>query len=122
MVNLSSFIAFHARTSPSREALLYAGRRLTYAMLLEDVEEVAGWLFQRGLGEGDIVATLMKNSAAFIAVSIAVSHIGAVFLPINFRLSADEIGYIIGNAGAKLLLVDEELRAKAAGQVPTVHS
>ena len=42
----------------------------------------------RGIGAGDVVAVLMKNSAAFLELVFATSHIGAVFLPINFRLSA----------------------------------
>ncbi len=120
MVNLSSFIALHARMTPDREALLYAGRRLTYACLLEEVEIVAGWLAASGVGEGDVVAMLMKNSAAFIVVSIAVGHVGGVFLPINFRLSADEVAYIVGNSGAKLLVADQQLQASAAGPAPVV--
>ena len=47
-----------------------------------------GWLASRGIGAGDVVAVLMKNSAAFLELVFATSHIGAVFLPINFRLSA----------------------------------
>ena len=50
---------------------------------------------------GDVVAVLMKNSTAFLELVFATSHIGAVFLPINYRLSADEVGYIVGNAGAQ---------------------
>ena len=120
MVNLSSFIALHARMAPDREALLYAGRRLTYAALLEEVEAIAGWLAAEGVGEGDVVAVLMKNSAAFIVLSIAVGHVGGVFLPINFRLSADEVAYIVGNSAAKLLIADEELQASAAGSAQIV--
>lgn len=55
----------------------------------------------------------MKNSAAFIELALAASHIGAVLLPINFRLAAEEVGYILEHAGAKLLIVDEELLASA---------
>ena len=51
----------------------------------------------------------MKNSAAFLELVFATSHIGAVFLPINYRLSADEVGYIVGNSGARILIADEEL-------------
>ena len=40
----------------------------------------------------------MKNSAAFVELAIAVSHVGAVFLPINFRLAREEIGYIVDHA------------------------
>ena len=46
----------------------------------------------------------------------ATSHIGAVFLPINYRLSADEVGYIVGNSGARILIADEELASTAARQ------
>ena len=62
----------------------------------------------------------MKNSTAFLELVFATSHIGAVFLPINYRLSADEIGYIVRNSDARLLIADEELAAIAAGNAPIV--
>ncbi|MHC2785344.1 acyl-CoA synthetase (AMP-forming)/AMP-acid ligase II [Bradyrhizobium liaoningense] len=115
MVNLSSFIAFHARRTPARPALKYRGEEISYAALDARVRKIAGWLAAQGIGPGDVVAVLMKNSAAFLELMFATSHLGAVFLPINFRLSRDEVGYIVGNAGAHLLIVDEELAANAAG-------
>src|SRR5207253_11200145 len=84
------------------------------------IGKVAGWLAVRGISPGDVVAVLMKNSAAFLELVFATSHIGAVFLPINYRLSADEVGYIVGNAGAKLLVADDELASIAAGGAPVV--
>ena len=54
---------------------------------------------------------MMKNSAAFLEIAFATSHLGAVFLPINFRLAADEVEYIVGNAEAKLLFADVEFAA-----------
>src|SRR5258707_9777177 len=62
----------------------------------------------------------MKNSAAFLELVFAASHIGAVFLPINYRLSADEVGFIVGNSGARLLIADEELADIATGSAPVV--
>ena len=53
----------------------------------------------------------MKNSAAFLEIAFATSHLGAMFLPINFRLAADEVEYIVGNAEAKLLFADVEFAA-----------
>src|SRR5690606_28375040 len=64
----------------------------------------------RGIGAGDVVALLMKNSAAFLELSLATAHVAAVLLPVNYRLGADEVGYIAGHAGVKLLFADEELR------------
>ena len=115
MINLSSFIAFHARRTPERPALKYRGEEISYALLDARIRKVAGWLAAQGIGAGDVVALLMKNSAAFLELVFATSHLGAVFLPINFRLSRDEVGYIVDNAGARLLVVDDELGANAAG-------
>lgn len=115
MINLSSFIAFHARRTPERPALKYRGEEISYALFDARIRKVAGWLAAQGIGAGDVVAVLMKNSAAFLELVFATSHLGAVFLPINFRLSRDEVGYIVDNAGARLLVVDDELGANAAG-------
>ncbi len=120
MINLSSFIAFHARRSPERCALTYRGETISYAAFHDRIVAVAGWLASRGIGADDVVAVLMKNSAAFLDIAFAVSHIGAVFLPINFRLSADEVGYIVGNSGARVLIADDELAASAGGSAPVV--
>jgi acyl-CoA synthetase (AMP-forming)/AMP-acid ligase II len=118
MINLSSFIAFHARRTPGRPALRYRGEDISYASFDGRIRKVGGWLRSQGIGEGDVVAVLMKNSAAFL--ELATSHIGAVFLPINYRLSRDEVGYIVGNAGAPIPIADAELAATAAGVVPVV--
>jgi fatty-acyl-CoA synthase len=115
MINLSSFIAFHARRTPGRPALKYRGEEVSYAAFDARVRAVAGWLAARGISAGDVVAVLMKNSAAFLELVFATSHLGAVFLPINFRLSRDEVGYIVENSGARILIVDEELAANATG-------
>jgi fatty-acyl-CoA synthase len=120
MINLSSFIAFHARRAPDRCALKYRGEDISYAAFDGRIRKVAGWLAAKGVGADDIVAVLMKNSAAFLELVFAASHIGAVLLPINFRLSRDEVGYIVGHAGVRLLIADEELAASAGGEVPVV--
>jgi fatty-acyl-CoA synthase len=120
MINLSSFIAFHARRTPDRCALKYRGEDISYASFDLRIRQVGGWLAARGILPGDVVAVLMKNSAAFLELVFAASHIGAVFLPINYRLSADEVGYIVGNSGARLLIADEEFAAIAAGGAPVV--
>src|SRR5256886_5851461 len=118
MINLSSFIAFHARQTPQRCALKFRGEEISYAAFNTRVQIVGGWLASRGIGPDDVVAVLMKNSAAFFDIAFAISHIGAVFLPINYRLASDEIAYIVENAGARLLIADEEFGAGAAGPAP----
>jgi fatty-acyl-CoA synthase len=120
MINLSSFIAFHGRQTPRCCALKYRGEEISYAAFEGRIGMVGGWLASRGIGPDDVVAVLMKNSAAFLDIAFAASHIGAIFLPINYRLAADEIAYIVENAGARLLIADEEFGASAAGPAPIV--
>jgi fatty-acyl-CoA synthase len=98
----------------------YRGEDISYASFDERIRKVGGWLRSQGIDEDDVVAVLMKNSAAFLELTFATSHIGAVFLPINYRLSRDEVGYIVGNAGARILIADEELAATATDAVPVV--
>ena len=120
MINLSSFIAFHARQTPARCALKFRGEEIAYAAFDERIRLVGGWLASRGIGADDVVAVLMKNSAAFLDIAFAVSHIGAIFLPINYRLASDEIAYIVENSGARVLIANEEFAANAAGPAPVV--
>ena len=120
MVALTAAVRFHARQTPQRDALVYGGERVTYGALWERSTRLAGMLVARGTVKGDVVAVLMKNSAAFIEIALAASHAGAVLLPINFRLAAEEVEYILGHAGAKLLFVDEELVSSAGGFEPRV--
>ena len=97
MINLSSFIRYHAACTPQRLAIVYKDRRISFAEFYQRIEKAAGYLAARGIGPNDVVAVMMKNSAAFLELAFATSHLGAVFLPINFRLAADEVEYIVGN-------------------------
>jgi len=111
MINLTSFIEYHARTTPDRTAIVYDKKFISYSEFLGRAISLAGYLVQRGIQPGDVIAVMMKNSSAFLEIAFAVSHIGAVFLPINFRLAEDEVNYICENSSARLLFADAEFEA-----------
>jgi len=123
MINLSSFITFHARRTPDRPALRYRGEDISYASFDERIRKVGGWLRSQGIGEDDVVAVLMKNSAALLELTFATSHIGAVFLPINYRLSRDEVGAdhcrsrLAGFKVPKQLIMRDSLPRNPSGKV-----
>src|SRR3954453_4990847 len=100
MINLSSFIAFHARRTPRRCALKYRGQEISYASFDHRLRTVAGWLASSGIGADDVVAVLMKKTPAFLEIAFPASHIGAIFLPINYRLAAVPVAYIVHNSRA----------------------
>ena len=118
MINLCSSIRLHAVRTPDRPAIVYDGRTISYAELMARAKAMAAFLAARGVRRGEVVAVVMKNSAAFIDISLAAAYLGAVFLPINFRLAAGEIAYITGFAEAKLLFADEEFAEKTDGAAP----
>ncbi|WP_026437535.1 long-chain-fatty-acid--CoA ligase [Acidovorax sp. JHL-9] len=109
MVSLSASVAYWARLDPERLAIVYEDQRISYGDLMARVHHLAAHLRRQGIQSGDVVALLMKNSAAFMELTMAIGHVGAVVLPLNYRLSAAEVGYIVQHAGATLLFVDEEL-------------
>ena len=109
MHNLTSFIRFHATQRPNDLAVVYNGLRITYADLLDRGLAAGAWLRDEGVREGDVVALVMKNSAGFLDLALGASHVGAVLLPINYRLTAAEVAYIHDHAGVILVLADEKL-------------
>jgi fatty-acyl-CoA synthase len=88
---------------------------LTYGGLYEMAAAQASRLDELGVGPGERVAIVSHNSARLLAGFYGVSAWGRVYVPVNFRLSADEISYIVGHCGATVLLVDPELDEALAG-------
>jgi fatty-acyl-CoA synthase len=82
---------------------------LTYAEVAERARAIAAGLDELGIGVGERVAIVSHNSARLITALFGVSGSGRVLVPINLRLVAEEIRYIVGHCGARVLLVDPEL-------------
>ena len=110
-VSLASWFAKRAERTPSRRALTFEGRTSTYAGLWQRVERLAAGLRAGGVTAGDRVGFLGLNQPAFFETLLAASRLGAIFVPLNFRLTASELAYIIGDAGVHTLIVDEPHRA-----------
>lgn len=68
-----------------------------------------------GIGEGERVAIVSHNSARLLELLLAVPSSGRVLVPVNFRLAPEEVSYIVGHSGARVLLVDPELEATLKG-------
>jgi len=82
---------------------------LTYAQVAERAAAIAAGLDELGIGAGERVAIVSHNSARLFTALFGVSGSGRVLVPINFRLVAEEIRYIVEHSGARLLLIDPEL-------------
>jgi fatty-acyl-CoA synthase len=106
---------------PDKPAVICGDVRWTYADLDRLCTRLATGLAQRGVAKGTRVAILARNSHAFVAMRFALARLGAVLVPINFMLKAEEVGYILRHAGATLLATDSGLAplAQAAAALDT---
>jgi acyl-CoA synthetase (AMP-forming)/AMP-acid ligase II len=88
---------------------------VTHAELRRRAVGMARELERMGVAHGERVAIVSPNSARFVVALFGVSAFGRVLVPINFRLNADEVGYIVAHSGARVLLVDPELEGALGG-------
>jgi fatty-acyl-CoA synthase len=102
---------------PAKTAVICGELRWSYAELDRITNRLANGLAARGIARGDRVAILSRNSHAFVALRFAVARLGAVLVPINFMLNADEVAYVLRHAGARLLAVGPDLVALATAAV-----
>jgi fatty-acyl-CoA synthase len=94
---------------PEKVGVVDGDRRVTYRELGQRVYRLASALRARGIGKGDRVALLLRNSLEMLEAHFAVPQLGAIMVPINVRLSSGEIQYILEHSGARALLLDTEL-------------
>jgi fatty-acyl-CoA synthase len=99
-------IARHAHAQPDAVYLRFEGRSITWSRLEQRVTAVAAELARRGVGAGDRVAIMMTNRPEFLETMFAANALGAIAVPVNFRLSPAEITFILTDSGARLLVVD----------------
>ena len=112
---LADITRHHAREAPDRVALHFGGHETSYGELDRRANRVANALLAEGLAPGDRVALLAKNSDRFFDRLFGAAKAGMVLTPINFRLKAPEIAYIVADAGARLLIVAGEFADTLAG-------
>src|SRR5699024_1678888 len=95
-----------------KEVILYNNDRISHKELDERVSALAQGLRQLGVEKGDRVAVSLYNCSQYFEVLFAVNRIGAVFLPLNYRLASDELSYILNNAEAKALISEDSFIEK----------
>src|SRR5256885_17177585 len=106
-----SFLRRSAYVFPDKTAVVHGTRRYTYRQLEERANRLASGLRSAGLRHLDRVAFICPTTPAMLEAHYGVPAAGLVLVPINTRLSSDEIGYILKHSGAKFVFVDHELES-----------
>ena len=102
------FLRYAEQQFPGKTAVVCRDSRFTYAQLAERVCRLAGALRQAGVKPGDRVAFLSLNCHRLLEAYYGVLEAGAVLLPLNVRLAPNELAYILNDAGARVLFVQQE--------------
>ncbi len=120
-----SWIRKWAEVRPNRAVWISGGESYSYAEANQRVNQVASVLIDDGVAPGDRVAVLLFNGNEFLEVFFACAKIGAIFVPINFRLAPPEAVFILRDCGARVLFYDSELTTTVEAMrvaVPGLHT
>lgn len=99
----------------NKVAVIDGDRQFTYQTLADRVHRLANVLIdQYGVQQGDRVAILCQNIPAFLESKYAIPAAGGVLVPLNTRLAAAEIDYVIAHSGASVLIVQQDLLSRVS--------
>ncbi len=108
-MNWFAVLAHHAVRTPDKAVTVFEGQTITYGEMAGRATALAGGLAERGIGRGDVVALLSYNCPEFLETVFAANYLGAIAMPINWRLAPPEVRYILEHSGAAALVCDESL-------------
>jgi acyl-CoA synthetase (AMP-forming)/AMP-acid ligase II len=117
-MNVGSLLTIPANKFPDRTALIYGNKRLTYRQFNQRSNQIANALLRFGLQKGDRVAALLFNSHELVEVFMGAAKVGMVFTPINFRLAAEEVIYLVNHSDARIFAFGEEFFSMVGNILP----
>lgn len=122
-MNIAHNIERACRLFPDKPALLFENANYTYRQLNETSNRIANGLAGLGIVRGDRVALFLPNIPAFLTAYYAIHKLGAVAVPMNAKLKADEVRFILNDSRAKAVFTTESLRAQIAeGEAPALQN
>src|SRR5690242_17911626 len=118
---LADLLHRSAKRFPHKTAIACGATRWTFAEFDAITDRLAAGLARLGVGKGTPLAVLARNSHGFAALRFALARLGAVLVPINFMLKAQEVAYILRHSGATLMATDSGLAelARSAAALDT---
>lgn len=111
--NWTNQLARHALMQPDDPALRFLGITTTWSQLHRRVSALAGALHRRGVDAGDRVMILMLNRPEFVETFLAVNLLGAIAVPVNFRLTPAELAFLVDDCEAGVVVTEPVLAAVA---------
>ena len=108
MINIGDWIKKWSFLQPNKRALIFEERPFTYQEVNLRTNQLSHFLLEIGIQKGDRVSVLLYNCHQYIETFFAISKIGAILVPLNWRLAGPELEFIIKDSGSKILIFDTE--------------
>jgi long-chain acyl-CoA synthetase len=121
-LSLADIIRRNARHHGNSTALVFGDLRITHRDYLDRCERLAAGLAAAGIGPGDRVGVLARNAPEYADLCGAAAFLGAILLPVNWRLNPDEIAYVLNDGAPKILVVDAEDQPRIAAMTGSLGS
>jgi len=106
-LNTTDFLSIATSICPDKVAIVFEGKRYTFSQLNERVNRLANALSNLGVSKGDRVAILQVNCNQHVETCFAVAKLGAIYIPLNFRVKGGELTYMLNSSEANTLFVGE---------------
>jgi acyl-CoA synthetase (AMP-forming)/AMP-acid ligase II len=113
-IGIADIVRRNAQQFGERAAFTVEGRSVSHRDYLQRVERLAAGLAAAGVGAGDRVAIISRNNLEFADLYGAVAWLGAILLPVNWRLNVEEVAYILGDGAPRMLIADAEEQPRIA--------
>lgn len=108
-MNWFGVLAHHASRTPTKPLCVFGDESVTYGEMATRSAALAAGLHERGVGAGDVVGLLSYNCIEFLETIFAANYLGAIAMPINWRLAAPEVRYILEHSEARAFVCDDSL-------------
>jgi fatty-acyl-CoA synthase len=121
MINIGDWIKKWSFLQPHKRVLIFEGRPFTYQEVNLRTNQLCHFLLGRGVQKGDRISVLLYNCHPYLEVFFALSKIGAILVPLNWRLAGPELEFIIKDSGSRMLIFDTEFEEVVASIRPRLN-
>jgi fatty-acyl-CoA synthase len=119
-INIGQWITKWASLRPREPAVIFEDSVLTYQQLNARTNQASNLFLNMGIKKGDRVAVLLHNSNIYIEIYFALAKIGAIFVPLNFRLTKPELEFILTDSDSETLISGDEFVETVAAMRPNI--
>jgi len=106
-MNTTEFLTIATAICPDKEAIVFEGNRCTFGQLNERVNRLANALINLGVNKGDRVAVIQVNCNQCVEIYFAVARVGAIYVPLNFRVKGNELTYMLDSSETETIFMGE---------------